>query len=154
MTRKSIHIIAFDVPYPPNYGGIIDVFYKLKSLHQQGVSIVYHCFYYTGHNPPTKELEKYCDAVYYYQRKKHIGKLLMSKYPFIVASRSNKKLLANLVKDDHPILFEGIQCCYYLNHPLLKNRKKIVRTHNIEHDYYLGLAKSEKNKAKKVYFVW
>lgn len=154
MTSKSIHIIAFDVPYPPNYGGIIDVFYKLKSLHQQGVSIVYHCFYYAGHNPPTKELEKYCDAVYYYQRKKHIGKLLMSKYPFIVASRSNKQLLSNLVKDDHPILFEGLQCCYYLNHPLLKKRKKIVRTHNIEHDYYLGLAKSEKNKAKKLYFVW
>jgi hypothetical protein len=78
----------------------------------------------------------------------------MSKYPYIVASRKNKQLLNNLTKDDTPILFEGLQCCYYINNPLLKNRKKIVRAHNIEHDYYLGLAKSEKNKAKKMYFLW
>ena len=29
---KKIHVISFQVPYPPNYGGAIDVYYKLQSL--------------------------------------------------------------------------------------------------------------------------
>ena len=29
---KEVHIVSFDVPYPPNYGGVIDVFYKIKTL--------------------------------------------------------------------------------------------------------------------------
>jgi hypothetical protein len=154
MNNNTIHIVAFDVPYPPNYGGIIDVFYKLKTLHQLGAKIIFHCYYYANHNPPTTELEKYCDTIYYYERKKHVGKLLMSKYPYIVVSRDNKQLLNNLLKDNNPILLEGLQCCYYLSHPLLTNRKKIVRAHNVEHDYYSGLAKSEINKAKQLYLLW
>ena len=27
-----LHIIAFNVPYPANYGGVIDVFYRIKAL--------------------------------------------------------------------------------------------------------------------------
>jgi len=151
---KSFHIIAFDVPYPPNYGGIVDVFYKLKYLHQQGGKIIYHCFYYDGHNPPTTELEKYCVTIYYYKRKKHIGKIILNKLPYVIASRNNKELLTNLCKDNNPILFDGLQCCYFLNHPKLNQRKKIVRANNIEHSYYFGLAKWEKNKIKKAYLNW
>jgi len=151
---NPFHIIAFDMPYPPNYGGIVDVFYKLKYLHQQGGKITYHCFYYDGHNPPTTELEKYCDTIYYYKRKKHIGKIILNKLPYVVASRNNKELLTNLCKDNNPILFDGLQCCYFLNHPKLKDRKKIVRANNIEHTYYFGLAKWEKNKIKKTYLNW
>ena len=94
---QSFHIIAFDVPYPPNYGGIVDVFYKLKHLHQQGGRIIYHCFYYGGHNPPTTELEKYCDTIYYYRRKKHVGKIVLNKLPYVVASRNNIFLVALLI---------------------------------------------------------
>ena len=151
MTNKTLHIVLFDVPYPANYGGIIDVFYKLKSLHQLGVKIICHCFYYNGHNEPTKELNKYCHSVIYYKRKTQLSKLLFSKLPYIISSRSTTKLLSNLKKDDHPILFEGIHSCYFLNHPDLKNRKKIVRTHNIEHDYYEGLAKIEPGFFKQLY---
>lgn len=70
MTTEQFHIIAFDVPYPPNYGGVVDVYYKLKNLHATGGKIIYHCFYYAGHNPPTELLEQYCDEIYYYPRKK------------------------------------------------------------------------------------
>ena len=37
--EKHLHIISFDVPYPANYGGVIDVFYKLKALHAEGIKI-------------------------------------------------------------------------------------------------------------------
>ena len=32
---KEIHIITFDIPYPANYGGVIDVFYKIKALKEK-----------------------------------------------------------------------------------------------------------------------
>ena len=151
MTEKTVHIILFDVPYPANYGGIIDVFYKLKSLHQLGVKIICHAYYYEGHNSPTDELDKYCSTVYYYKRQTQLSKLLFSKVPYIINSRSDQNLLSNLQKDNHPILFEGLHTCFYLNHYQLKDRVKIVRTHNIEHDYYSGLAKVEPNFLKQLY---
>ncbi len=152
--NKRLHIVAFDVPYPPNYGGIVDVFFKLKTLHELGVKIVYHCFYYKGNNEPSEILEQYCESIYYYKRKKTVGKLLMSKYPFVVASRNNTHLLDNLTADNAPILFDGIQTCFFLTHPQLENRFKLFRANNIEHTYYRGLAKWETHPIKRAYYNW
>jgi len=154
MTAKTLHIVIFDVPYPANYGGIIDVYYKLKSLHSLGVKLICHSFYYSGHNSPTSELEKYCDTVYYYKRKTNLSNLIFSNLPYIVNSRSDAELLTNLKKNNYPILFEGLHSSYYLNHSELTTRKKIVRTHNIEHDYYTGLAAIETNLVKRLYLKY
>ncbi|MFD1551577.1 glycosyltransferase family 1 protein [Putridiphycobacter roseus] len=154
MDKQHLHFVSFDVPYPPDYGGIIDVFYQLKALHDLGVNITLHCFYYTGNNPPNKKLEQFCSSINYYHRKKHVGKLLASKLPFIVATRNDSNLLKNLLLDKSPILFSGLQTCYFLNHPALKDRRKIVRAHNVEHDYYKGLALGENNLVKKQYYLW
>lgn len=145
-----VHIISFNVPYPANYGGVIDVFYKLKKLHQAGVKIILHCFVYD--RPQAQELEQYCHKVYYYKRNTGLLSALSIK-PYIVKSRNNKELLNNLLKDDFPIVFEGLHSCFYLRHPLLKNRKKIYRESNIEHHYYYHLFKAEKNLLKKIYFL-
>lgn len=153
MNTKRIHLVAFDVPFPANYGGIIDVFYKLKSLHENGIKVVLHCFVYRGHNRPSIELEQYCEKVYYYKRNQNIYKLFFSIKPYIVTSRKNKKLLNNLLSDNAPILFDGLHTCLYLDHPLLVNRKKYVRVHNIEQNYYIGLANIEPNFFKRNYFL-
>jgi hypothetical protein len=149
LQAKKLHIISFDVPYPPNYGGVIDVFYKIKSLHSLGSEIILHCFDYG--RGKQQELEKYCSKVYYYKRNMSFSSML-SKLPYIVNSRNNNNLLKHLLLDQSPILFEGLHSCFFLNHSQLKNRFKIVRTHNIEHDYYANLAKSEKKIFKKIYF--
>ena len=47
MPERQLHIVAFDIPYPPNYGGVIDVWYKLKALHAKGIKIILHCFLLT-----------------------------------------------------------------------------------------------------------
>ena len=150
---KKLHIIAFDVPYPPNYGGIIDVFYKLKSLHEAGAEIIYHCYYYKGKNPPTDELEKYCKQVHYYERKKSFSKLF-SKIPFIVATRNDPTLLMKVLSDPAPVLIEGLHCAYWMDHPDFRERKILFRAHNIEHNYYSGLADWEKNVFKRLYLRW
>ena len=46
MSDQHLHIISFTIPYPPNYGGAIDVFFKIKALHSYGVQVHLHCFSY------------------------------------------------------------------------------------------------------------
>jgi hypothetical protein len=139
------------VPYPPNYGGVIDVFYKIKALHEKGIKIHLHCIEYPGRDR-ADELKQYCEEVHYYQRK--IGVLsALSFKPYIVSSRRSKRMLANLLKDNHPILFEGLHSCYYISNKKLRNRKKIYRESNIEHRYYFNLFKVERNLIKKFYFI-
>ena len=38
---QHLHIISFDIPWPPNYGGVIDVFYKIKTLSEAGVTFIF-----------------------------------------------------------------------------------------------------------------
>jgi hypothetical protein len=146
---KHIHIISFDVPFPPSYGGVIDVFFKAKALSDAGVKVHLHCFQYGRKS--AIELEKYCETVSYYPRKTK-AVFLFNSLPYIVVSRQSHELIANLQKDDHPVLFEGLHCCYYLDDERLKGRKFFVRTHNIEHDYYLNLAHVEPSFLKRLYF--
>lgn len=143
-----LHIISFDIPFPANYGGVIDVYYKLVWLHKLGVKIHLHCFEYGREH--SKELEKVCEKVYYYNRKTHLASLL-SLMPYTVQSRISKKLRKRLLKDDAPILCEVLHTCYILNDPAFAKRFKIYRHSNIEHDYYKGLAKVEKNFLKRLY---
>ncbi len=138
------------MPYPPDYGGVYDLFYKIKSLFEKGVSIHLHCFEYGRGIQP--ELNKYCISVTYYKRKS-ILKSLSFRLPYIVSSRADEVLLNNLLKDDFPVLLEGIHCTYFLYRNELKNRKVIVRLHNVEYEYYHELAKTTKNFLKKLYFT-
>ena len=147
---QTIHIVSFNVPYPPDYGGVIDVYFRIKGLFEKGFSIILHCFDY-GRGEQTI-LEEYCTKVYYYSRSTAI-KYQFSKIPFIVITRKNELLLKRLAADDFPVLFEGLHTCYYLDSPELLNKKKIVRMHNIEHQYYGMLGKSEKNLLLKTFLL-
>ncbi len=149
LSEKHIHIVSLDVPYPLNYGGAIDIFYRIVALHQLGYKITLHCFEYgRGHNE--EMLEKYTDKLYYYPRKKPLVDWL-SQTPFIVNTRGHAELLENLLEDDFPILFEGLHTTYFLRDERLKNRVKIVRTHNIEHEYYKALGQ-QTSGTKKIFF--
>jgi len=145
---RHLHIISFNVPYPPDYGGVIDVFYKIKALHEAGVKVHLHTYHYGREE--SAELTTICASVRYYPRKKFF-EAIYSSVPYIVGSRQSDDLLSNLTEDDHPILFEGLHTCFYLNHPALKNRFKIARMHNIEWDYYNSLGKAERNFFRKFY---
>jgi glycosyltransferase involved in cell wall biosynthesis len=148
---NHLHIIALDVPYPTDYGGVIDLFYKIKTIHQMGIKIYLHCF--SSGRQPQEELNKYCETVIYYNRKKGLADFSL-KLPFIVKSRANDALIANLKKDNYPVLLEGIHCTYYLHTGELNNRKVIVRLHNTEFIYYKQLAKKERYLFKKLFFLY
>ena len=99
MSDLHLHIISFDIAFPANYGGVIDVFYKAKSLTDSGVKVHMHCFQYgREHYSIMKDT---FHEVKYYRRdisKKHLFKSI----PYIVSTRASDKLIGNLGSKDIP----------------------------------------------------
>ncbi len=147
--EKHLHIISFTIPYPVDYGGVVDLFWKLSALHKQGIKIHLHCFDHG--RSEQKELNKYCASVNYYKRNSFFTSIFSNK-PFIVQSRSNKKLLNNLLKNDCQILCEGIHSTFLLSDKRFNNKNIYVRLHNVEHEYYQHLYHSTKNVFKKIFY--
>ncbi|MFZ9660450.1 MAG: glycosyltransferase [Chitinophagaceae bacterium] len=146
---KHLHIVSFDVPYPADYGGVIEVFNKIYALYSKGIQIHLHCFEYG--RGKQEILEQFCHSVFYYKRNTgHKG--FSTSLPYIVSSRANPDLEKKLAEDDYPILLEGIQTTYLLKSPLLAERKFIIRLHNVEHDYYKNHANLTNNPFKKIIF--
>lgn len=150
MLNKKLHIISFDVPYPADYGGVIDVFHKVRLLHSLGIQIHLHCFDY-GRGSQTI-LEKFCHSVNYYPRKTGLAAFLSFK-PYIVQSRRSKELVDKLLMDDAPILCEGIHSAALLLDSRFANRRIGIRPTNVEHDYYRLLASHEKKFLHKLYYL-
>lgn len=136
------------MPDPPDYGGVIDVRYKIEALHQAGARIHLHCFEYGRGRRP--ELDAYCEEVHYYRRVTSRA-LLLQRLPFIAVSRKSPELLQRLLADEYPILFEGLHTCYHIGHPALAARTKLVRTHNVEHTYYEALSEAEPSAFRRAY---
>jgi hypothetical protein len=147
--KKHIHIVSFDIPFPADYGGVIDIYHKIRWLHKLGLNITLHCFQYGRSEAP--ELNSICKKVHYYRRSKYKNPFI-GDIPYIVLTRNNEDLLDNLCKDNSPILFEGLHSTFFLQHEKLKGRIKLVRNHNIEHDYYKNLELVESNYFKKYFF--
>ena len=137
---------------------MIDVYYKIRCLHDAGVKIILHCFDYEKSGDPLglderlAALEQYTEEICLYRRKTGLLSFLHRK-PYIVQSRRSKGLIKRLLKDNYPIIFEGLHTCYPLTDPLLKGRLRIYRESNIEHEYYSHLALAEKSVLKKIYFL-
>ncbi len=147
---KYLHIVSFDIPYPANYGGAIDVFFRIKALHDAGVNVILHC-YYKGELHYEPILEQLCYKIFYYKRKTNIWQNF-SLRPYAVQSRPTNELLQYLLHDDYPIFFEGLVCSQLIDHEKLKNRLRFFRECNVEHDYYRQLAKASSSIVNKTYF--
>lgn len=151
MQEKRLHIVCFDIPYPANYGGAIDVYYRIRALAKAGVGMVLHCTY-KGELTHYAELEDLCEKVYYYPRELSLRHLL-GRLPLAVAGRPNEEILKNLLQDDAPILYEGLVSCGTMAAPELKSRKKYFRECNVEHDYYRALAKASHSLRNRLYYM-
>lgn len=143
MRNKEIHIVSHAVPWPVRHGGLVDLYYKIRTLYEEGILIHLHCFY-KGNLQHAPELEQFCRSVHYYKRK------ILPKpgIPFIVSSRSSRLLLKRLTSDESPILLEGL----HSTNDIDKLQKRVViRSHNVEHIYYERLYQLEKGW-KKIYY--
>jgi hypothetical protein len=151
LQRLKLHIVSFDIPDPPDYGGVIDVFYKVKNLSEAGVEIYLHCPEY-GSRTRSKMLDQLCKKVWYYPRAIGIAGISLS-VPYTVYSRRSDRLLQNLLDIKAPILFDGVSASFYISHPLLSGRLKILRNQNVEQNYYRLLGQRETNPLKRIYYL-
>jgi Glycosyl transferases group 1 len=150
MQERKLHIVCHDVPYPPDYGGVFDLYYKIITLHEEGVRIHLHCF--TSGRGEQPILNTFCEQVYYYQRRTgHKG--FSHQLPYIVCSRSNPELLERLLQDEYPILLEGVHCSYLMQDTRFIKRKILLRLHNVESVYYKQLAICSTSWLKKLYYL-
>lgn len=147
MGNRKLHIVALDVPFPADYGGAIDMYYRIKALHELGLELTLHVFEYGRGQQP--ELEKF-GKVYYYKRTRSVFHFF-SKRPFVVQSRLSKQLLETLRKDNDPILMEGLHTSGILEDNAISQRLTFVRMHNIEHEYYSELAQNS-GLLKRIFF--
>lgn len=147
--NKHIHIVSFDVPFPPDYGGVLDVYLRAKALKHLGYFVILHCYEYgRGRNHDFSEI---ADEIHYYDRKNGV-KSVLSNLPYIVKSRNSEELLGRLLMDNAPVLLEGQHCTFWINE-LIKNHKQVaVRIHNIEWQYYRDLAKNAKTTSERLFF--
>jgi len=148
---KELHIISFNYPYPPSYGGIIDVYYKIKAISDLGIKIHLHCFVDKIPVKIDPEVEESTENVFFYEKKKN-PLLYFSGIPFAAVIRDSDLLLKNLEKIDAPILFEGLQTTSVIRFLKNNRRELYLRHHNNEAEYYKGLSLSEKNIFKKIVY--
>jgi hypothetical protein len=148
---KQLHIISFNYPYPPSYGGIIDVYYKIKALSDLGIKIHLHCFVDQIPDKIDPEVKEITENVFFYQKKKN-PLLYFSSTPFATAIRNSETLLKNLEKNKAPILFEGLQTTHLMQLLRGNDHQLYLRYHNNETEYYKGLSASENNLFKKIIY--
>jgi len=148
---KELHLISFNYPYPPSYGGIIDVYYKIKALSDLGIKIHLHCFVNNIPESLDAEIKNITENVFFYRKKKNPFSYF-SIVPFAAAMRNSNSLFENLMKIKAPVLFEGLQTTQIISQLKNKGFKLYLRHHNNETEYYKGLSSSEKNIFKKIIY--
>lgn len=146
---KEIHLVCFRLPYPPDSGGVMDSFFRIKALSDLGVRIHLHVFVY-GVKSDISELNNYCVSVHTYKR--NFWRIL--RYPLlpvIVSSRMDTELLRNLNKDRLPVLFDGLHTTGWIQH--FHDRSVFLRAHNVESEYYTSLVPFSKG-INRIYLQW
>lgn len=146
---KRIHIVSFDVPFPPDYGGVLDVYLRAKAFKELGYSVILHCYEYGRGR--FHDYSGIADEVHYYSRKNGIRSAL-SNLPYIVRSRNSEELLGRLLADDSPVLLEGQHTTFQIKELVKNNKKVAIRMHNIEWQYYSDLAKNAKTTSERLFF--
>lgn len=148
--NRDLHLVSFDIPSPPDYGGVYLVYHTIRALSELGIKVHLHAFTY-NERKIDQRLRNYCNSIHIYPRKTGFSAQLNRK-PYIVFSRRCPELLQRLKTQKYPILFEGLHCAYYLNHDSLAQHKKVVRLHNIEWQYYGQLAKHSNRLYEQLFF--
>ncbi len=145
--NPNLHIVALDNPWPPDYGGAIDMYYKIRALAGEGVRIHLHLFAYGRYE--TGDLGDWVQSLNVYPRRR-APLALFSPMPFIVRTRINRRLVENIRNNPASVLFEGVHTTGIIPH--LDDLPFFLRVHNVEQNYYDYLARNETNFFRRSYY--
>ena len=92
---RRFHVVSLQVPFPPDYGGVIDIYYKLKALKKMGYETWLHTFQYDRSR--AEQLNEVAARVSYYPRHRSVIRQL-SHIPYIVLLRAGRGYFGVCVK--------------------------------------------------------
>lgn len=150
--KKSLLIISPDFVYPPNHGGRVDIWNRIKCFYKIDFNIDLIC---TVKNEPLIKhqdvVQKYVNKIIIVKRENKIWKMLSYK-PFPMKTRSNLNLL-NFNKRYDYVFIEGGTSTIILENKTLKYKHVILRVHNDDVVYYKQLMESENIWWRKLYYL-
>lgn len=146
-----LHIVCLDNPFPPNYGGAIDMYYKIIALTRAGFKPVLHIFHKGDRTEIAPILRQTVEAIFFYKRNHYIH-YLYGRVPYFIRSRPTKILAQKIRSLPGPVLIEGVHCGNLLSEKL-PDYPLILRAHNYETSYYFELALNEDNWFRKYYYM-
>lgn len=156
--RRNIAFVCTEMPYPPNTGGRIYIWERLKQLHKNGYKI--HLFCYC-HNEIVnyEEMLKICESVKVYYFPNRIGRFLKGfsnplRPYFVNLYRNNdikhrltqmaKERTLDLVIIDLPQLLKN--CPIDIRIPI------VLTQHNIEYELLKSIAKTSTNPIIRIFY--
>ncbi len=147
----NILVVAGEYIYPPNNGGRVDIWSRIKVLYELGYKIDIICT--VKHEPNDVDIEpvkKIVENIVFVKRKNNILNLV-SKLPLQAVSR--KSLVFYKLKKHYDIvLLEGLYVSQILYNKNLNYKHVIMRMHNNEVKYFKELGMSTNNILKKIYY--
>lgn len=149
-TKKILVVCGF-IPYPPIFGGAIDVWERIKGLHSLGYEIDLAV---TDKVNPTQqqlnEMNLYVRHFFFVRRENKVQQLF-NKLPLQLLSR--KALSTIKINHSYDLLILESEFCWSVALNTSINYKKlVVRIHNIESHYFKMLGKSSRSFKDKVYY--
>ncbi|MBN3050468.1 glycosyltransferase [Pectobacterium brasiliense] len=142
-------MVAPDFPYPPNHGGRMDIWNRLKFLSLSGLYIDLIVTAEKNDNLQFEaEVLKYVKNIFYVPRVVDCF-FALKGIPYQVASR--KKLSKITFNSSYDwVMLESEAVSYVLSS--VKANKIALRVHNNESVYFKSLYSSERNFLKKIYY--
>jgi len=147
----TIQGVSFDWPWPANYGGVVDGYYRIQTLLELGVGV--DLIVVSQHAQPGPIPRSWAEKrfkLFSYPRRGWSS--LLSPKPYIVSSRAIAPLLPKLASGPPIILFEGIHTTAFLGHPRLAKHEQWVRVHNREAAYYQELSETTDSSLSRLYY--
>jgi len=144
-------VVAPDFPYPPNHGGRVDTWVRLRVLAQLGHTVD---LLVTSKIMPNESevsmVKNVVRNVWLLERHNRPWHLISTK-PLQAVSRSS--LAAVRLSEQYDVTWlEGEYVEPVLNNPTLKSRRIFMRLHNDEYAYFRQLSSSTRNPLKWLYY--
>ena len=148
-----LHIVTTENPSSVENAALADVYFLIKGMFDQKISIHLHCFTKRA-SIPSHQLASFCSSIDYYNRD-YSNISFKLDFPYNISSRSSTSLIDRLNQDDYPILFIGLTNSFPIyNNSVKRSRKTAIRLNKNESNYFNQLSSLVPWKGKKLhYFV-
>ncbi len=131
-------MVAHDFPFPPNHGGRVDMWSRIKLLSRLGLQVdLVASIKDVPSEQQAQEVRRYVRSLTLVKREMGLMKLLSSE-PLSVRSRRSLQNIP-LSESYLAVILETEHVAAILQNPALRAKKRILRVHNNEAHYYREL---------------